>query len=392
MKTSHIPSLRAGLLAASAAIAFTAAASAEDYSSDHHDVTVDTIADGLDHPWAIALLPDGRYLVTERNSGDLRIGDVEGGLSEPVENVPEIFRYEGETGRSQAGLFDVKLHPDFAENQLIYLSFSEPTSHGASASVVRAQLVEDAESGSASLEDVETVFRMKEADQDSSGLHFGGRLAIHPDDGSIFYAIGDRRDIGRSQDTDDQAGSILRFTADGEAHSDNPFAGDEEGDAYIYSYGHRNNQGLAFDSDGQLWANEHGPEGGDMIQRIEAGNNYGWPFLTAGVDYSGAPIGVGTEHEGMQTAFHYFEDTLGPSGAVFYSGDAFAEWEGDLLNGALYPEHIVRVRLGEDGVETEEWMFEGIGRVRDIQIAEDGSLWLVTDESNGRVLHVRPAD
>ncbi len=388
MTHAPLPRLRATLLAAGAALAFTAAASAEEHSTDHHSAVSEVIAEGLEHPWALAFLPDGRYLVTERNPGSIRIGDAEGGLSEPIGNVPEIFRYEGPLERSQGGLFDIKLHPDFAENQQVYISYSAPTDRGAAPTISRARLVEDADDGTASFEDVETIFQMAEDGQDSAGAHFGGRMAIDPDDGSIYLTIGDRRDMSRSQDADDQAGAIIRVTSDGEAHSGNSV----DGDGYIHSYGHRNSQGLAFDADGQLWANEHGQLGGDMIQRIEGGLNYGWPMLSAGPDYSGAPLGVGTEYEGMETAFHYFDETVAPSGMVFYSGDAFPEWEGDQLHGALYGESIVRVRTSDGEVDEEEWMFTGIGRVRDIQIADDGAVWIVTDAEDGQVIRISSGD
>ncbi len=381
------------LLGAGAALVFagTGTAKAEEHQTGHHRATAQTIVEGLDHPWAIALLPDGRYLVTERNSGDLRIGDAQGGLSAPVAGVPEIFRPEGATPRSQAGLFDVKLHPDFAADPLIYLSLSEPTDHGATLSVVRGRLAEGPDG--ARLDEVERIFTLKEEDQDASALHFGGRMAIDPGDGAIFLTVGERRNISRSQDPHDQAGAILRIAPDGEPHASNPYADGGDGDPYIYSWGHRNNQGIGFHPEtGELWANGHGPEGGDMLHRIEPGANYGWPYLTAGTDYSGAPLGVGTEHEGMKSAFHYFEDTVAPSGLVVYDGGAFPQWRGDILNGGLAGQAIGRVRVDGDSVAGEEWMFTGIGRVRDLQIADDGALWIVTDEENGRVIRIAAAD
>ncbi len=358
--------------------------------TDRYQVRVETLAEGLDHPWGIALMPDGRFLVTERNPGHLRIGSRDGALSDPVAGVPEIFRFKGETGRSQAGLFDVVLHPRFAENSLVYLSFSKPSEYGTGTAVVRGRLVEDG--AAARLEDVETVFEMKEADQDSSGLHFGGRMAFHPQDGALFLTIGERRNISRAQDPDDQAGSIIRVADDGGVPEDNPFVGDDGKDDKIFSWGHRNPQGLAFDPQtNALWANEHGPKGGDEINRIEAGDNYGWPFLTGGTDYSGAPLGVGTEKEGMTSAIHIFERTVAPSGLAFYSGDLFPEWRGDMLNGGLVAQAIVRVRVSNGEVVEEEWIDLG-RRIRDVEVADDGAIWVITEHEDGEVLRLTPAE
>jgi aldose sugar dehydrogenase len=384
--TNLLPTLATAASLTAFVPATGALADDRDISSDRHELRVETIASGLEHPWGLALLPDGRFLVTERNSGRLRIGTKDGELSVPVENVPEIFRYEGATPRSQGGLFDVKLHPGFADNQLIYLSYSQPTARGAALTVSRARL--GGSDATPRLEDVETVFEMKEDDQDSSGLHFGGRMAIHPQHQSIFLSVGERRNISRAQDPQDQAGSILRFTSDGEPHEGNPFNGNGDGDAYIYSIGHRNPQGLAFHPEnGQLWANDHGPLGGDEINRIEAGNNYGWPYITGGKDYSGAPIGVGTEHEGATSAVHIFEDTVAPSGLVFYDGDQFDEWSGDMLSGGMAAEGLVRVRIEDDRVIEEELIEIG-RRIRDVQIANDGSIWLITEHEDGEVFRL----
>ncbi len=383
-----IPHLSASALILSLAT-MPATGDAARVEANDHLISIETIADGLEHPWGLALMPDGRYLVTERNPGQLRIGTADGDLSEPVEGVPEIFRYEGETGRSQAGLFDVKLHPDFADNNMLYLSYSKPTERGAAVAITRARLVE--ETGERPrLADQETIFEMKEEDQDSSGLHFGGRLAIHPEDQSLLLSIGERRNISRSQDKDDQAGSILRLNADGSAHDDNPFHGDDEGDDSIYATGIRNAQGLGFNPEnGQLWATEHGPLGGDEINLIEAGNNYGWPYITAGVDYSGAPIGLGAdaERDEFTTPAHTFEGTVAPSGLTFYDGDMFDAWRGDMLVGGLANESLIRLDI-ENGRITGEEMIGLDRRIRDVAVGEDGSIWLITEYQNGEVLRL----
>jgi aldose sugar dehydrogenase len=357
--------------------------------TQHHEVRVERIADGLEHPWGMDFLPDGRFLVTERNAGNLRIGQPGGELSEPVRGVPDIFRYEGDTPRSQAGLFDVKLHPDFANNRLVYLSLSLPTERGTGTSIVRGRLVED--DNGARLEGVEAVFEMNEDDQDSSGLHFGGRMLFLPDD-SLLLSIGERRNISRSQDLEDQAGSIIRIADDGSVPRDNPFVGDDSRDDKIFTAGHRNPQGIAWDpQNDEIWINDHGPLGGDEINRLQIGRNYGWPYLTGGVDYSGAPIGVGLARDGMESPFYVFEDTVAPSGLVVYGGDEFPAWRGDLLNGGMRAEALVRVRvLGDRVAEVEHIVLDR--RIRDVATAEDGSVWLLTEHEDGEVLRLSAAN
>ncbi len=354
-------------------------------STKHHDLRIETVAAGLENPWGIALLPDGRFLVTERNSGRLRLGSRDGELSSPIEGTPRVFRFQGDEG-SQAGMFDVRLDLDFAANRRIYLSYAKPTDSGAAVCIDRAELDE-----AGRLSAVTTIFEMNRADQDSSSLHFGGRIAIHPVDGHIFITVGDRRNMNRAQSTHDQAGTVLRMTTDGDAPADNPFFGREGFDPYTYSYGHRNSQGLAFDPVRlDLWENEHGPQGGDELNLIRAGGNYGWPFTTAGLDYSGAPIGVGREMEGMIAPVHDFPGTLAPSGLVVVRGDLFGKWNGDVLNGGLVSEMIARVRI-EDGAVVEEEAIPIGRRVRDLVLAADGSIWLVTDHEDGEVLRITPA-
>lgn len=372
-----------------------AAEVAETVDTPAYQLSVETIVDGLEHPWALAFIDEERFIVTERDTGQIRIATVEGDLSDPIEGAPEIFRYEGETERSQAGLFDVKLHPDFENNEYVYLSYSKPTERGAALAIDRARLVFDGDQ--AELQDVETIFEMQESDQDSSSLHFGGRMAFDPDDNSIYLTIGDRRNISRSQDAADQAGSVLRMTDEGEPHADAPFiddvmADEGEANAYIFAMGKRNPQGLAFNPQtGDLWVNEHGPEGGDEINLIEAGQNYGWPYITGGEDYSGAPIGVGLANEGMISPFHVFDETVAPSGKAFVEGDMFAEWNGDMLVGGLMAQGIVRLTIADMAVQDEEWIEIG-RRVRDVQMHPDGSIWLLTDHEDGEVLRLTPAE
>lgn len=380
------------LLALSPALGQDTTVETQDYA-----LSVDPVIEGLEHPWALAFISDDQFLVTERNSGTLRVGSTDGTLSDPIWEADDLFRFEGETGRSQAGLFDVKLHPDFENNGWAYISYSRQTEHGAAMTVIRGT-VTTGEDGSVEFSDVEDVFVMKEDDQDSSGLHFGGRMAFDPADSSLFLSIGERRNLERAQDAADQAGSVLRMTEDGEAHPDNPpFEVDDpedgEPDPYLYAIGIRNIQAMAIHpTTNELWAADHGPDGGDQIQLIEAGNNYGWPFITGGVDYSGAPLGVGLSMEGMISPVHVFDETVAPSGLTFVTEDSeFTEWAGDMLIGGLVTEGVVRVRLDGGQVVDEEAIELG-HRVRDVQIGPDGDLWLVTDEAEGAVLRVSPQE
>jgi aldose sugar dehydrogenase len=373
------------LLALSPALAEDATVEAQD-----HTLAVRVVAEGLTHPWALAFISDDRYLVTERDTGTLRVGTVDGDLSDPIWEADDLFHYEGETPRSQSGMFDIKLHPDFDENGWAYVSYSRETDHGAAVVVVRGTVTQDGDE--VEFSEVADIFVMKEEDQDSSGLHFGGRMAFQPD-GTFFLSIGERRNLERAQDAADQAGSVLRMTEEGEAHPENPSfeVEDENGesDPYIYSIGHRNIQALAVHpTTNEVWAVDHGPEGGDEINLIEAGNNYGWPFLTGGADYSGAPIGVGLSMEGMISPVHVFEDTVAPSGLLFLpEGTQFGEWAGDMLIGGLMTEGVIRVRFEGGEVVAEEAIELG-HRVRDVRLGPDGDLWMVTDAEDGAVLRL----
>ncbi|NMG39637.1 PQQ-dependent sugar dehydrogenase [Chelativorans sp. ZYF759] len=377
-------------------VALAAPASAQvpdSVDTQAYQIGVETIVDGLAHPWALAFIDEDRFIVTERDTGHIRIGTVGGDLSDPLDGSPEVFRYEGETERSQSGLFDVKLHPEFDDNDYVYFSYSKPTERGAAVAIDRARLVFNGDQ--AGLEDVETIFEMQEDDQDSSGLHFGGRMAFDPDDNSIYLTIGDRRNISRAQDGADQAGSVLRMTDEGEPHPDGPFISAdwvEEGEPneYIFAMGKRNPQGIAFHPHtGELWLNEHGPEGGDEVNLIEAGQNYGWPYITAGEDYSGAPIGVGLDNEGMIGPFHFFEETVAPSGKAFVDGGPFEEWHGDMLIGGLVAQGFIRLTIADNAVQDEEWVEIG-RRIRDVQVHPDGSIWLLTEHEDGEVLRLTP--
>ncbi|MFC7702744.1 PQQ-dependent sugar dehydrogenase [Plastorhodobacter daqingensis] len=383
-------------LASPLALAVALPAAADYGPIEARDLTLDveTVAEGLVHPWGMAFLDEDRVLVTERNPGTIRLVHRDGTLSEPIWEAEDLFRYDGETERSQAGLFDIVTHPQFDENGWVYISYSRETEAGAGVAVVRARVAQEGDE--VRLEDVEDIFVMNEEDQDSSGLHFGGRMAF-ADDGSLFLTIGERRNISRAQDASDQAGSVLRMTEDGEAHPDNPeFATDPEADEgapdpYLFSIGNRNIQALAVHgTTGEVWASDHGPLGGDEINLIVAGNNYGWPFTTGGNDYSGAPMGVGTAMEGMTPPVHIFEDTVAPSGLTFIpEGTLFEGWAGDMLIGGLVTEGIVRVTLAEGEVSDEEILEIG-RRIRDVQLGPDGAIWVLTEHEDGEVLRLAP--
>lgn len=374
--------LGGGLMAAF--LAPSARAERRTLTTEVGEVQVERIA-RVEHPWGLAFLEGDRFLVTERNKGAVRVGRRGGSLSEPLQGAPEVYRYPGPTNRSQGGMFDIALHPDFNENRTIFLSHSRWTEQGAGTAVTRARLTEG---DNPRLEDVRNIFMMN--NPDGSGLHFGGRLAFDPRDGSLLLSIGDRRNMGRAQNGRDHAGSIVRMTTDGDPAPGNPFLNDSEKDDHIYAMGLRNVQGMAFDPEShQLWVNDHGPQRGDEIHLIRAGRNYGWPHLTGGRDYSGAPVGEGTRREGMESAFHIFERTVAPSGLVVYRGDMFPEWRGALLHGGLEARALVRTRMANGRVVGEEWMLRDLDRrIRDVRIHRDGSVWLLTEHEDGEVLRV----
>lgn len=340
---------------------------------------VETIASGLEHPWALAFLPDGDMLVTER-PGRLRVIR-DGVLSGPVSGLPELV------AGNQGGLLDVALDPKFAENRLIYLSFSEPRPEGGNGtSVARAKLSDDG----ANLTDLTVIFRQLPAIESSA--HFGGRLAFAPD-GTLFVTLGDRYSMRDSaQDLGTHIGKIVHITTDGKPAPGNPFTGQAGALPEIWSYGHRNPQGAAIDpATGLIWTVEHGAQGGDEINRPEGGKNYGWPVITFGKDYDGSKIGEGTVKDGMEQPVHYWDPSIAPSGLAFYNGDLFPEWKGDLLVGALKGQKLVRLDMEQGKVVGEEVMLEDLGeRIRDVRVGPDGAVYLLTDNPEGRVLKLTP--
>jgi len=352
----------------------------------HANVTfrVATIARGLDHPWGEAFLPDGRLLVTER-VGRLRIIGKDGRLSAPASGVPATVQGE------QAGLFGLALDPKFEANGLVYFAYMEPRARGSGLSVARARLTEAA--GKPALQNLAVIFRAEPAL--SGNANIGGRLVFAPD-GTLFITVGDRfspPNRAKAQTLDNDIGKVVRINADGSIPPDNPFVGRAGARGEIWSYGHRNPESAAINPwTHKLWIVEHGPRGGDEVNIPEAGKNYGWPVITYGIDYSGAPIGQGvTRHAGMQQPIYYWDPVIAPSGMAFYDASLFPAWKGSLFVGGLASTHLARLTLKGDRVVGEEWLLQDMGmRIRDVIVGPDGALWLLTDDTDGKVLRLAP--
>ena len=342
-------------------------------------VRADVVARGLEHPWALAFLPDGRMLVTER-PGRLRIVSMDGTISAPLAGVPAVY------ARGQGGLLDVALDPAFAQNRLVYLSYAEPgEDNTAGTAVARGQL------GTNGLENVQVIYR--QVPKLPGGGHYGSRL-VFARDGKLFVTQGDRQ-VGRAhvQDLSKGMGKIVRINPDGTVPRDNPFVRREGARPEIWSYGHRNLQGAALHPEtGQLWTVEHGARGGDELNFPQSGRNYGWPVITYGVDYSGARIGEGTEKAGMEQPVYYWDPVIAPSGLIFYTGDAIPGWKGSIVIGSMTPGALVRLTM-QDGrvVKEERYLQELRQRFRDVQQGPDGLIYVVTDHDDGQLLRISPA-
>jgi len=347
-------------------------------SSAEHDFRVVVLTRGLEHPWGLAFLPDGRFLVTER-PGRLRLVAADGTLDpRPVEGLPPI------AAQGQGGLLDVALHPQFAENGLVYLSYAARGTGGIGTEAARGQLVDRR------LEDVKVLFRQQP--KSGGGRHFGSRL-VFDRQGQFYITLGDRGEMARAQKLDDLAGKIVRLTADGQIPPDNPFANQAGARPEIYSLGNRNVQGAALHPvTGELWTHEHGPQGGDEVNVIRAGRNYGWPVITYGVEYViGTKIGEGTQKPGMEQPLHIWVPSIAPSGLAFYQGDRFPGWRGDLFVGALRGQMLVRLRFDGEKLVREERLLEGeLGRIRDVRAGPDGYLYLLTDADDGVIARLEP--
>lgn len=362
-------------------VAVTACRAADPANSgEEHAFRVVTMTRGLEHPWGLAFLPDGRRLVTER-PGRLRLVAADGTLDpQPVTGLPTIAIH------GQGGLLDVALHPGFAENGLIYLSYAARGEGGVGTEVARGRLVDHR------LENVEVLFRQQP--KSSGGRHFGSRL-VFDRQGYLYITLGDRGEQERAQKMDDLAGKIVRLHDDGRIPADNPFADRPGARPEIYSLGNRNVQGAALHPlTGELWAQEHGPQGGDEVNVIRAGRNYGWPVITYGVEYVvGTKIGEGTHKPGMEQPLHVWVPSIAPSGMAFYQGDRFPRWRGDLFVGALKDQMLVRLRFdGEKRVKEERLLKGVLGRIRDVRAGPDGYLYLLTDSPDGVIARLEPTD
>ena len=367
-----------GGLAGLAAIS-TTIAQGQIYESVEHDFRVVTVVEDIQHPWSIAFLPDGDMLFTQR-TGELRIVRDGKLLPDPVEGVPETRVI------NQGGLQEIALHPEFENNRIVYMSYSKPNGSRGTTALIRARFEDDR------LNDVEEIF---EADAwNERGGHFGAKIAFD-EDGYLFMSVGDRQssptgNLERhpAQDLSTHFGTIVRLMDDGSVPQDNPFVGHATARPEIWSYGHRNPQGLAFHPDtGDLWSTEHGPQGGDELNLILPGVNYGWPVIGYGVNYrSGTPIHASGEREGMEQPKTFWIPSIGASGLIVYDGDAFPEWRGDIFAGGLAATHrrLARITVADDGrVMTQESLLHGVFRIREVRQGPDGFIYLATDNRAG---------
>ncbi|WP_207389154.1 PQQ-dependent sugar dehydrogenase [Marinobacter halodurans] len=364
-----------GFFSLLAAVLLSGMAEADVYESRYHDFRVDTLAARLEYPWGLAFLPGGDVLVTER-AGRLRIlrdGEL---LETPVSGVPEV------AVGGQGGLLDVILHPQFDDNRLLFLSYAHQTGEGRTTRVARAEYRDGA------LENVNVIFEA--LPRSNTTRHFAGRLAFDRD-GYLYVPVGDRGDKPRAQDLSDDAGGVHRITIDGQPAPGNPFLDKDGARKTFFTYGNRNIQGMArHPVTGEIWSHEHGPRGGDEVNIIRAGTNYGWPEITYGIDYSGLPITDRTRAPGMAQPLHYWDPSIAPSGLAIYDGEMFPKWRGDLFVGALKFQKVVRLRVNdrEQVVEEEDLLTDLGKRIREVKQAPDGSIWLLTDAHDGEILRL----
>jgi glucose/arabinose dehydrogenase len=347
------------------------------FPSDSRPFQLEIIAGGLEHPWSLAFLPNDSALLTER-PGRLRIIQNGSLAANAIKGVPEV------AASGQGGLFDVLLHPDFASNNTLFISYAHSSSEGMTTRVARALLDNN------ELKNLEVIF---EALPRSNGTrHFGGRMAFDSN-GFLYVAVGDRGDKDRAQDTRDDAGGVHRITINGEPAPGNPGLGNSAIRDTFYTWGNRNIQGMAVHPQtGEIWTHEHGPRGGDEVNILQAGTNYGWPEITYGIGYSGLPITLDTHKEGMAQPLHYWDPSIAPSGMAFYGGELFPQWQGDLFVGALKLRKLVRLRTNEnnDVVEEEDLLLDLNERIRDVRLGPDGALWLLSDARQGKVYRMVP--
>jgi glucose/arabinose dehydrogenase len=371
----------ATVIIASFLIATKSSGQPTSFQSSAGPLEVKTFAQNLVNPWALAFLPEGRVLVTER-PGRMRVVSAQGALSQPLKGVPDVWAV------GQGGLLDVVTDKDFTANRTIYFCYAERAGNGGRTAVARAALVDG---DAPRLEAVKVIFR-----QDgplSSGNHHGCRIA-QGSDGNLFVSLGEHfssRD--EAQNLANHLGKIIRIAPDGSVPADNPFVGRAGAKPEIWSFGHRNAQALAFNpASGGLWEIEHGPRGGDEVNIIDPGKNYGWPVIGYGIDYSGATIHEATAKPGMEQPIKYWVPSIAPSGMAFYKAKLFSKWDGSLFTGALAGKMLVRLSLAGDKIVGEERLLQALNeRIRDVRLGPDGALWLLTDNAAGRILRVTPA-
>jgi glucose/arabinose dehydrogenase len=371
------------------ALAAPRAAAQETHQSERHAFRVVTVAEGLVNPWSMAFLPDGSMLFTER-PGRLRMVRDGRLVAAPIEGVPAV------RARGQGGLLDVAVHPDFASNRLVYLSYSKPNADGSegTTAVIRGRLEGGALTG------VEEIFEARA--WSGGGNHFGSRLAFDGQ-GHLFITVGDRgarpgletAASHPAQDRSNHQGTVIRLHDDGRVPADNPFVGQEGVLPEIWSYGHRNLQGLAIHpGTGDVWETEHGPQGGDELNLVLPGRNYGWPIIGFGVNYGGDTIHVGTTQAGMEQPVHYWVPSIATSGLLVYTGAAFPQWQGNLFVGGMAGQQLARLTLDGRTVAAEETLLQGLGRIRDVRQGPDGFIYLALDDRQGgetAIVRLEPA-
>lgn len=356
------------------AAADASAQTAETRSSQAGPLRVVTVAKDLQNPWALQFLPDGRMLATER-PGRIRVIAKDGTLSAPLGNVPQVF------ASGQGGLLDLRLDPDFASNRMLYFSYAEPGEDGAGTALASARFAETR------LEDVKVLFRQQP--KMSGPNHFGSRVVVGSD-GKLWFGMGERFRFDPAQDLRSHLGKVVRLEKDGSVPRDNPFVGRDDALPEIWSYGHRNIQGMTLHpATGAVWLHEHGARGGDEVNIPLAGRNYGWPVISYGVHYSGQKIGVGTEAPGMEQPLLHWTPSIAPAGMAFYTGDKIPAWKGNLFAGSLVFRSIQRVMLDGMRVVQQERIELG-SNIRDVRDGPDGYLYVVTDSSDGRILRLEP--
>lgn len=347
------------------------------FESKSETFRVKTYVSRLEHPWSIAFLPDGNALVSERD-GRMRLIRDGKLLQQPVTGLPDI------ASGGQGGLLDIALHPDFANNQLVYFSYSAEENGSFGTQVARGTLA------GSQLTGVEVIFKAQP--KTATRQHFGSRLLFLPD-GTLLVSLGDKyHRMEDAQDLSNHLGTIVRIRDDGSIPEDNPFIGRENAEPAIYTYGHRNTQGMALHPEtNEPWIHEHGPKGGDELNRLEPGANYGWPEVTYGVDYDGSIISRKTGQEGMEKPITYWTPSIAPSGMVFYNGGAFTNWQGNIFLGALAGQHLRRIVLNGTTVIGEEKLLESLNaRIRDVEVGPDGALYVLTDSDQGEVWRISP--